>query len=53
MAKLDSVEMNNQTRINIEEFKGCRVVRGPDWKWGKQDGKRKLAFIHSFVSFLT
>lgn len=17
---------------------GCRVVRGPDWKWGKQDG---------------
>ena len=20
------------------EFIGCRVVRGPDWKWGKQDG---------------
>ena len=21
------------------EFKvGCRVVRGPDWKWGEQDG---------------
>jgi hypothetical protein len=35
------------------EFIGSRVVRGPDWKWGKQDGKRKLAFIHWFVSFLT
>ena len=30
------------------EFIGSRVVRGPDWKWGKQDGKR--VFIR-FVFF--
>jgi len=49
MAKRDSVDMINQNRINIEELKGSRVVRGPDWKWGKQDGKRvPLVCLFSF-----
>ena len=25
-------------RVNVMEGVGARVVRGPDWKWGKQDG---------------
>ncbi|XP_070556888.1 LOW QUALITY PROTEIN: E3 ubiquitin-protein ligase MIB1-like [Ptychodera flava] len=25
-------------RVNMLEGVGARVVRGPDWKWGKQDG---------------
>ena len=25
-------------RVNMMEGVGARVVRGPDWKWGKQDG---------------
>lgn len=25
-------------RVNMVEGVGARVVRGPDWKWGKQDG---------------
>jgi len=27
----------NSTRLMMEGV-GSRVVRGPDWKWGKQDG---------------
>ena len=23
---------------SLQAFIGARVVRGPDWKWGKQDG---------------
>ena len=26
------------SRVNMIEGIGSRVVRGPDWKWGKQDG---------------
>lgn len=30
---------------------GCRVVRGPDWKWGKQDGgEGHLGIVRSFES---
>ena len=30
---------------------GCRVVRGPDWKWGKQDGgEGHLGTVRSFES---
>ncbi len=29
---------NRIVRVNMMEGVGARVVRGPDWKWGKQDG---------------
>ena len=29
---------NRNVRFNMLEGVGARVVRGPDWKWGKQDG---------------
>ena len=30
---------------------GCRVVRGPDWKWGKQDGgEGHVGTVRSFES---
>ncbi|ESP05408.1 hypothetical protein LOTGIDRAFT_208430 [Lottia gigantea] len=29
---------NRGLRMNITDGVGARVVRGPDWKWGKQDG---------------
>ena len=29
---------NRFPRVNMMEGVGARVVRGPDWKWGKQDG---------------
>ncbi|XP_055906296.1 E3 ubiquitin-protein ligase mind-bomb isoform X1 [Eupeodes corollae] len=29
--------VNRQTRFAMEGV-GARVIRGPDWKWGKQDG---------------
>lgn len=29
---------NRIVRVNMMEGVGSRVVRGPDWKWGKQDG---------------
>ncbi|XP_060065231.1 E3 ubiquitin-protein ligase MIB1-like isoform X1 [Ylistrum balloti] len=39
----DNIEPNSSTsnrvvRANLMEGVGARVVRGPDWKWGKQDG---------------
>ncbi|XP_066272663.1 E3 ubiquitin-protein ligase MIB1-like isoform X1 [Branchiostoma lanceolatum] len=27
-----------RVRVNLMEGVGARVIRGPDWKWGKQDG---------------
>lgn len=30
--------VTNRLRTNMPEGVGARVVRGPDWKWGKQDG---------------
>ena len=30
----------NLTRITLKgTFQGAKVVRGPDWEWGNQDGK--------------
>lgn len=29
---------NRVVRVNMMEGVGARVARGPDWKWGKQDG---------------
>jgi hypothetical protein len=35
-----------------EEFVGARVVRGPNWKWGKQDGgEGHVGTVRSFESF--
>ena len=33
-----NVGSNRVVRVNMMEGVGARVVRGPDWKWGKQDG---------------
>ncbi|CAF0858490.1 unnamed protein product [Brachionus calyciflorus] len=34
------------------ELIGCRVVRGPNWKWGKQDGgEGHVGTIRNFESF--
>lgn len=30
---------------NLNRFIGCRVVRGPDWKWSKQDGIFKILIL--------
>lgn len=33
----------NLTRITLKgTFQGAKVVRGPDWEWGNQDGKLLL-----------
>lgn len=29
---------NRIARVSMMEGVGARVARGPDWKWGKQDG---------------
>lgn len=34
---MEAVPANRSTRF-IMEGVGTRVIRGPDWKWGKQDG---------------
>ncbi|XP_065331956.1 E3 ubiquitin-protein ligase MIB1 [Cloeon dipterum] len=34
---MDSVAGSRSTRFMMEGV-GARVIRGPDWKWGKQDG---------------
>ena len=30
--------MGRTAPVNVMDGVGTRVVRGPDWKWGKQDG---------------
>lgn len=30
------------------ELIGCRVVRGPNWRWGKQDGYYKKNYFSFF-----
>ena len=30
--------LNRGAPVNVMDGVGTRVVRGPDWKWGKQDG---------------
>jgi E3 ubiquitin-protein ligase mind-bomb len=42
--------MNNHLK-SIKSYVGSRVVRGPDWKWGKQDGgEGYCGIIRSFES---
>ena len=31
-------------------FPGARVVRGPDWDWGNQDGKLKKKGLHAIFT---
>lgn len=41
-----------QVRGNMEGV-GARVIRGPDWKWGKQvnEKKKQIIFIFLILSF--
>ncbi|XP_022097091.1 E3 ubiquitin-protein ligase MIB1-like [Acanthaster planci] len=42
---------NTNVRVNMMEGVGARVVRGPDWKWGKQDGgEGHVGTVRSFES---
>ncbi|CAH1773055.1 unnamed protein product [Owenia fusiformis] len=42
---------NRVVRVNMMEGVGARVVRGPDWKWGKQDGgEGHLGTVRNFES---
>lgn len=35
----------------LQPFVGARVIRGPDWKWGKQDGgEGHLGTVRNFES---
>ena len=35
----------------LQQFVGARVIRGPDWKWGKQDGgEGHLGTVRNFES---
>lgn len=41
----------NRTGRHIMEGVGAKVVRGPDWKWGKQDGgEGHVGTVRSFES---
>lgn len=38
-------------RMNVMDGVGARVVRGPDWKWGKQDGgEGHIGTVRNFES---
>lgn len=42
---------NRVVRVNMMEGVGSRVVRGPDWKWGKQDGgEGHIGTVRNFES---
>lgn len=51
----------NLTRITLKgTFQGAKVVRGPDWEWGNQDGKlllrlpvkdHSIFFLSSFLLY--
>jgi len=42
---------NRVVRVNMVEGVGARVVRGPDWKWGKQDGgEGHIGTVRNFES---
>jgi E3 ubiquitin-protein ligase mind-bomb len=55
---LNTIINNNITNTNVQLNKtltkdtvGCRVVRGPDWKWNKQDGgEGSCGTVRSFES---
>ncbi|KAG1650958.1 E3 ubiquitin-protein ligase mib1 [Nymphon striatum] len=38
MSNMDTSSTNRTNRVNVMDGVGSRVIRGPDWKWGKQDG---------------
>jgi len=42
---------NRVVRVNMVEGVGSRVIRGPDWKWGKQDGgEGHIGTVRNFES---
>ncbi|XP_071952953.1 E3 ubiquitin-protein ligase MIB1-like isoform X2 [Antedon mediterranea] len=42
---------SGRVNVNMVEGVGSRVVRGPDWKWGKQDGgEGHIGTVRSFES---
>ncbi|KAL4236081.1 E3 ubiquitin-protein ligase mib1 [Mactra antiquata] len=42
---------NRVVRANMMEGVGARVIRGPDWKWGKQDGgEGHIGTVRNFES---
>ena len=46
-----SSNSNRVVRVNMMEGVGARVVRGPDWKWGKQDGgEGHIGTVRNFES---
>lgn len=51
-ASTSSANTNTRSvRINVMEGVGARVVRGPDWKWGKQDGgEGHIGTVRNFES---
>ncbi|XP_067936875.1 E3 ubiquitin-protein ligase MIB1-like [Watersipora subatra] len=51
MADSNLNSQNRVARVNIIEGIGSRVIRGPDWKWGKQDGgEGHIGTIRNFES---
>lgn len=43
---------NLNSRSHHSEFIGCRVVRGPDWKWSNQDGgEGYVGTVRQFESY--
>jgi len=47
-----AVNEKADTSKSHNEFIGCRVVRGPDWKWSKQDGgEGHVGTVRSFESY--
>ena len=54
MALSSTTNKNQNKELNdnpLLKFIGCRVVRGPDWCWGKQDGKFKDIVLNVTMNF--
>lgn len=48
---MDSCGPSRTNRANVMDGVGSRVMRGPDWKWGKQDGgDGHLGTVRNFES---
>ncbi|XP_070396525.1 E3 ubiquitin-protein ligase MIB1 isoform X1 [Dermacentor albipictus] len=48
---MDQCGPSRTNRTNVMEGVGSRVIRGPDWKWGKQDGgDGHLGTVRNFES---
>ena len=46
-----AVYETNSSKLVFKSYIGCRVLRGPDWKWGKQDGgEGNCGIIRNFES---